>query len=160
MRCVKEAGSDRPMMAEVVKEIQNIMELAGLNLNANSTSTSASYEEISNGSSHYPNSSGTLDSSGNTRLSSFLVTYIANYPCSHLLSYRNDLGCSQEQIITAAIVNVEEDAELETIDVDNDDDDDNNEHDLTNLPMGVGGSYGSSFDDEFDPSLMDDDEED
>ncbi|KAF3947353.1 hypothetical protein CMV_026502, partial [Castanea mollissima] len=64
MRCVKEAGSDRPMMAEVVKEIENIMELAGLNLNANSTSTSASYEEIRNGSSHYPNSSGTLDSSG------------------------------------------------------------------------------------------------
>nr|XP_023895136.1 probable leucine-rich repeat receptor-like protein kinase At5g49770 [Quercus suber] len=64
MRCVEEAGSDRPMMAEVVKEIENIMELAGLNLNANSTSTSASYEEISNGSSHYRNSSGTLDSSG------------------------------------------------------------------------------------------------
>ncbi|XP_075654755.1 uncharacterized protein LOC142624914 [Castanea sativa] len=61
----------------------------------------------------------------------------------------------------AAIVNVEEDAELETIDVDDDDDDDNNnEHDLTNLPMGVGSSYGSSFDDEFYPSLMDDDEED
>ncbi|XP_075663226.1 uncharacterized protein LOC142632767 [Castanea sativa] len=34
-----------------------------------------------------------------------------------------------------AIGNVEEDAELETIDVD--DDDDNNEHDLTNLPMGT-----------------------
>ena len=64
MRCVEEVGSDRPMMAEVVKEIENIMELAGLNLNTNSTSTSTSYEEISNGSSHYPNSSGTLDSSG------------------------------------------------------------------------------------------------
>ncbi|XP_075668925.1 uncharacterized protein LOC142638744 [Castanea sativa] len=60
----------------------------------------------------------------------------------------------------AALVNVEEDAELETIDVDDDDDDDNNnEHDLTNLPMGVGSSCGSSFDDEFDPSLLDDDEE-
>ncbi|XP_050261520.1 leucine-rich repeat receptor protein kinase HPCA1-like [Quercus robur] len=64
MRCVEEAGSNRPMMAEVVKEIENIMELAGLNLNTNSTSTSASYEEISKGSSHYPKSSGTLDSSG------------------------------------------------------------------------------------------------
>ena len=64
MRCVEEAGSNRPMMAEVVKEIENIMELAGLNLNTNSTSTSASYEEISKGSSHYLNSSGTLDSSG------------------------------------------------------------------------------------------------
>ena len=52
------------MMAKVVKEIENIMELVGLNLDANSTSTYASYDEISNGSSHYPNSSGTLDSSG------------------------------------------------------------------------------------------------
>ncbi|XP_065634100.1 uncharacterized protein LOC112022367 [Quercus suber] len=60
----------------------------------------------------------------------------------------------------AGIVNVEEDAELETIDVDDDDDDDNsNEHGLTNLAMGAGSSCGSSFDDEFDPSLMDDDEE-
>ena len=64
MRCVEQA-SDRPTMAEVVKEIENIMELASLNLNTNSTSTSASYEEISNRSySHYPNSSGILDSSG------------------------------------------------------------------------------------------------
>ncbi|XP_065637294.1 uncharacterized protein LOC111990224 [Quercus suber] len=54
------------------------------------------------------------------------------------------------------MVNVEEDAELETIDVDDDDDD---EHGLTNLAMGAGSSCGSSFDDEFDPSLMDDDEE-
>ena len=36
-----------------------------------------------------------------------------------------------------ALVNVEEDAEFETIDADDDDDDDNNnEHVLTNLPMG------------------------
>ena len=57
-------------------------------------------------------------------------------------------------------VNVEEDAEFETIDVDDDDDDDNNnEHVLTNLPMGASSSYGSSFDDEFDPFFMDDDEE-
>ncbi|XP_030945732.1 uncharacterized protein LOC115970212 [Quercus lobata] len=38
----------------------------------------------------------------------------------------------------ATLVNVEEDAELETIDVDDDDDDDNNnDHVLTNLPMGA-----------------------
>ncbi|KAL4651026.1 hypothetical protein ACB092_01G128800 [Castanea dentata] len=59
-----------------------------------------------------------------------------------------------------ALVNVEEEAELETIDVDDDDDDDNNnEHGLTNFPMGPGSSCMSSFDDEFDPFLMDDDEE-
>ncbi|XP_030941481.1 uncharacterized protein LOC115966377 [Quercus lobata] len=58
------------------------------------------------------------------------------------------------------LVNVEEDAELETIDVDDyDDDDNNNEHGLTNLPMGASSSCGSSFDDEFDPFLMDDDDE-
>ena len=61
----------------------------------------------------------------------------------------------------ATLVNVEEDAELETIDVDDDDDDDgnNNEHVLTNLPMGASSSCGSSFDDKFDPFFMDDDEE-
>ena len=59
-----------------------------------------------------------------------------------------------------ALVNVEEDAELETIDVDDvDDDDNNNEHGLTNLLMGPSSYYGSSFDNEFDPFLMDDDEE-
>ena len=52
MRCVKEPGSDRPMMVEVVKEIENIMELVGLD--ANFTSTSASYEETSKGNSPHP----------------------------------------------------------------------------------------------------------
>ena len=47
MRCVKETGSDRPMMVEVVKEIEKIMELAGVIPDANSTSTSASNEETS-----------------------------------------------------------------------------------------------------------------
>ena len=47
MRCVKEPGTDRPMMVEVVKEIENIMELAGVIPDANSTSTSASNEETS-----------------------------------------------------------------------------------------------------------------
>ncbi|KAF3959685.1 hypothetical protein CMV_015518 [Castanea mollissima] len=54
MRCVKEPGSDRPMMVEVVKEIEDIMELAGVDPNANSTSASASFEETSKGSSPHP----------------------------------------------------------------------------------------------------------
>ena len=37
--------------------------------------------------------------------------------------------------------------------------DDNIERGLTNLPMGPSSSCGSSFDDEFDPFLMDDDDE-
>ena len=52
MRCVKEPGSDRPMMVEVVKEIENTMELVGLD--ANFTSTSISYEETSKGNSPHP----------------------------------------------------------------------------------------------------------
>ena len=51
MRCVKEPGSNRPTMVEVVKEIEKIMELAGVNLDDNSTSTSVSYEEKSKGNS-------------------------------------------------------------------------------------------------------------
>ncbi|MED6145711.1 hypothetical protein PIB30_027958 [Stylosanthes scabra] len=44
MRCVKEYASERPSMAEVVKEIENIIQLAGLNPNAESASTTESYE--------------------------------------------------------------------------------------------------------------------
>ncbi|PIN22238.1 Serine/threonine protein kinase [Handroanthus impetiginosus] len=50
LRCVQESGIDRPTMIEVVKEIENIMEVAGLNPNAESASTSASYERQSTGS--------------------------------------------------------------------------------------------------------------
>ncbi|KAL6176283.1 hypothetical protein ACLB2K_052917 [Fragaria x ananassa] len=45
MTCVEEEGANRPTMSEVVKEIENIMQLAGLNPNAESASTSASYED-------------------------------------------------------------------------------------------------------------------
>ena len=44
MRCVKEYAAERPTMAEVVKEIENIIELAGLNPNAESASTTESYD--------------------------------------------------------------------------------------------------------------------
>ncbi|KAL1335859.1 hypothetical protein HN51_030306 [Arachis hypogaea] len=44
MRCVKEYASERPSMAEVVKEIENIIQLAGLNPSVESASTTESYE--------------------------------------------------------------------------------------------------------------------
>ncbi|KAM7251782.1 hypothetical protein ACFE04_023665 [Oxalis oulophora] len=50
MKCVEESGSARPTMGEVVKEIENIMQQAGLNPNADSASTSASYTDVSKGS--------------------------------------------------------------------------------------------------------------
>ncbi|KAK3031340.1 hypothetical protein RJ639_035246 [Escallonia herrerae] len=58
LSCVEEAGLKRPTMSEVVKEIESIMELAGLNPNAESAPTSASYESSSKGFEHpYSNNS-------------------------------------------------------------------------------------------------------
>ncbi|KAF7840304.1 putative leucine-rich repeat receptor-like protein kinase [Senna tora] len=47
LKCVKEHAAERPAMAEVVKEIENIMELAGLNPISESATTSATYEDAS-----------------------------------------------------------------------------------------------------------------
>ncbi|KAD4179679.1 hypothetical protein E3N88_28270 [Mikania micrantha] len=43
-RCVEETQIQRPTMSEVVKELESIMELAGINRMESSSSTSASYE--------------------------------------------------------------------------------------------------------------------
>nr|POE45298.1 putative leucine-rich repeat receptor-like protein kinase [Quercus suber] len=53
LRCVEDSGANRPAMGDVVKEIENIMQIAGLNLNAESTSTSENYE-VSKGNSGHP----------------------------------------------------------------------------------------------------------
>ncbi|KAG2295652.1 hypothetical protein Bca52824_042321 [Brassica carinata] len=50
LRCVEEEGVNRPSMGEVVKEIENIMQLAGLNPNVDSASSSRTYEEAIKGS--------------------------------------------------------------------------------------------------------------
>ncbi|KAL3515800.1 hypothetical protein ACH5RR_022702 [Cinchona calisaya] len=52
LRCVEEQGVNRPTMSDVVKEIESIMELAGLNPNAESASTSESYEGARKGYEH------------------------------------------------------------------------------------------------------------
>lgn len=54
MRCVEDAGVDRPTMSDVVKEIEAIMQLAGLNPNADSASASASYEEANKAAPKHP----------------------------------------------------------------------------------------------------------
>ncbi|KAB1204455.1 hypothetical protein CJ030_MR8G028149 [Morella rubra] len=65
MRCVEEAGADRPTMGEVVKEIEDIMQLAGMNPNAESVPTSSStFDEVSKGSSHLPYSEDAFGYSG------------------------------------------------------------------------------------------------
>ncbi|MCL7032483.1 hypothetical protein MKW94_003499 [Papaver nudicaule] len=53
MRCVEEAGDDRPTMSEVVKEIERIMQMAGMSANADSA-TSGAYDTTSIMSSHHP----------------------------------------------------------------------------------------------------------
>ncbi|MQM10559.1 hypothetical protein Taro_043451 [Colocasia esculenta] len=47
MQCVEESGAERPAMSQAVKEIEGIMLLAGMNPNAESAHTSASYEGTS-----------------------------------------------------------------------------------------------------------------
>ncbi|KAK4476790.1 hypothetical protein RD792_015950 [Penstemon davidsonii] len=71
LRCVQEAGSDRPYMSEVVKGIENVMELAGLNPNAESATNSANYEGVNKGSDHPYNSESNFE-------------YSAAYPSSTL----------------------------------------------------------------------------
>ncbi|KAG5629375.1 hypothetical protein H5410_001092 [Solanum commersonii] len=74
LKCVEEEGANRPSMNEVVKEIENIMEIAGLNPNADSASSSATYEGPNKGMNHpytdeslfvysgaYPNSKAELE---------------------------------------------------------------------------------------------------
>ncbi|XP_062176311.1 leucine-rich repeat receptor protein kinase HPCA1-like isoform X2 [Alnus glutinosa] len=63
MRCVEESGANRPTMGMVVKEIENIMELAGLNPNAESATTSESYD-INKENSHHPYSNEGFEYSG------------------------------------------------------------------------------------------------
>ncbi|CAK9177852.1 unnamed protein product [Ilex paraguariensis] len=64
LRCLEETGFLRPAMSEVVKEIENIMELAGLNPNAESASTSASYDEGGKGFDHPYSNESLFDYSG------------------------------------------------------------------------------------------------
>lgn len=60
LRCVEETGNQRPTMSDVVKEIENIMELAGLNPNAESASNSASYTDASKGGYEHPYTNDSL----------------------------------------------------------------------------------------------------
>ncbi|CAK9168662.1 unnamed protein product [Ilex paraguariensis] len=58
MRCVKDSSSERPTMGEVVREIENIMQLASSNKNFETEFTSSSYEGSSDGSKAFDYSGG------------------------------------------------------------------------------------------------------
>lgn len=66
MMCVGESGLDRPKMSEVVNEVEKIMQMAGMNPNAGSASTSMSYyAETSKSPIRHPYSNeGSFDYSG------------------------------------------------------------------------------------------------
>ncbi|KAL3651478.1 hypothetical protein CASFOL_004480 [Castilleja foliolosa] len=64
LRCVEELGANRPTMSEVVKEIENIMEMAGLNPHNESASTSGSYEGAKREPSHPYTNESLLSHSG------------------------------------------------------------------------------------------------
>ncbi|KAL8116922.1 hypothetical protein AgCh_023197 [Apium graveolens] len=49
LNCVEEVGANRPDMSDAVKELESIMKFAGINPNAESASTSASYEGVEKG---------------------------------------------------------------------------------------------------------------
>lgn len=52
MKCLQETGAERPSMSDVVKEIESILLIAGLNNTSGSiASTSSSYDEITRGTS-------------------------------------------------------------------------------------------------------------
>ncbi|KAG6652347.1 hypothetical protein I3843_05G000300 [Carya illinoinensis] len=63
LSCVEESGANRPAMGMVVKTIENIMQLAGLNADAESASTSESYE-VTKENSHHPYSNEGFEYSG------------------------------------------------------------------------------------------------
>ncbi|GKV31587.1 hypothetical protein SLEP1_g40264 [Rubroshorea leprosula] len=54
MSCVEESGAGRPTMGEVVKEIESIMQIAGMAPNFKSATSSSSYEEASEGNTLHP----------------------------------------------------------------------------------------------------------
>lgn len=60
MSCVEESGANRPSMGRVVQGIENIMQIAGLNPNADSASTSATYEGDTKGNEHPYNEDDSL----------------------------------------------------------------------------------------------------
>ncbi|XP_026663823.2 probable leucine-rich repeat receptor-like protein kinase At5g49770 [Phoenix dactylifera] len=65
IKCVEESSNDRPAMSEVVKEIENIMQLAGINPNADSASASLSCIGSRSSPLHHPyGNEGCFDYSG------------------------------------------------------------------------------------------------
>ncbi|GKV49315.1 hypothetical protein SLEP1_g56071 [Rubroshorea leprosula] len=86
MSCVEESGADRPTMGEVVKEIENIIQIVGINPNAESATSSSSYEEASKGSTLHPYSDQSFAYSGTFSVSKRLTAKVADFGLSKPIS--------------------------------------------------------------------------
>lgn len=60
LKCVQDEGMYRPTMGEVVKEIEHIVKLAGMNPNADSAAPSQTYDGVSGGNFSHPYSDNSL----------------------------------------------------------------------------------------------------
>ncbi|XP_021861915.2 leucine-rich repeat receptor protein kinase HPCA1 [Spinacia oleracea] len=66
LKCVQDEGMYRPTMGEVVKEIEHIVKLAGMNPNADSAAPSQTYDGVSGGNFSHPYSDNSLFSYSGT----------------------------------------------------------------------------------------------
>ncbi|CAK7357242.1 unnamed protein product [Dovyalis caffra] len=64
IECVEELAANRPSMNEVVKELENIQQLAGFNGTVEMVSTSATYSETTEGSFYHPYTKKAFEYSG------------------------------------------------------------------------------------------------
>ncbi|GLT52146.1 hypothetical protein SLA2020_255010 [Shorea laevis] len=102
MSCVEELGADRPTMGEVVKEIENIMQIAGMNPNSESATSSSSYEEASKVNTLHPYSDESLAYGGTFPASK--TAFTTKNLCSDKNSYRQHSEIAEEAKHQAEVI--------------------------------------------------------
>ncbi|GLT60086.1 hypothetical protein SLA2020_328700 [Shorea laevis] len=106
MSCVEELGADRPTMGEVVKEIENIMQIAGMNPNSESATSSSSYEEESKVNTLYPYSYESFAFSGTFPASK--TAFTTKNLFSDKNSYREHSDITEEAKRRAEVIRLRE----------------------------------------------------
>ncbi|GLT44494.1 hypothetical protein SLA2020_183860 [Shorea laevis] len=106
MSCVEELGADRPTMGEVVKEIENIMPIAGINPNSESSTSSSSYEEASKVNTLHPYSDESLAYGGTFPASK--TAFTTKNLVSDKSSYREHSEIAEEAKHRAEVIRLRE----------------------------------------------------
>ncbi|GLT52144.1 hypothetical protein SLA2020_254990, partial [Shorea laevis] len=106
MSCVEELGADRPTMGEVVKEIENIMQIAGMNPNSESATSSSSYEEASKVNTLHPYSDESFAYSGTFPASK--TAFTTKNLFSDKNSYREHSDIAEEAKRRAEVIRLRE----------------------------------------------------